>query len=537
MALADVVVDALTGTDGLSVADVVRAVKAAGGAGVSRSAVERLLADDPRFRSDDVLGRTRWTVDPAVVVDDAAATVPPVDAARPLDGLDLRDWQVAAFADWVAAGCRGVIEAITGAGKTRLAIAAVRVALSRGGVALVMVPTLDLQEQWVKELRALVPTARIGRLGGGGADDLSGHDVVVATPHSAATVPVVPDDGVLGLLVADEAHRYGAPTWGEALRDAFAMRLALTATYERNDDGLAEVLGPYFGGVVHGYGYAQAARDGVIAPFRVAVVGTALDDAEREGFDAADTAAKRARRVLVSDHRFPRDPRETIRVAAATLAEADAGARPRHDPAVRAAGEYLRWLRARRDVAANAAGKLTVLGQLAPSLHGRRTLVFCDTIDQAELAVRRIAASGGPLAETMHSDLPGDKRRIRMAQFRNGNLPVVVAPRVLDEGVDVPDADVAIVLATFRSRRQMVQRLGRVLRVKDDGRHAHLVVVYATDTLEDPARGAHEDFLGEVTAVAASVDHLDSDRDPDGVVTWLVGASPDAGGVDHGQMA
>ena len=209
MALADVVVDALTGTDGLSVADVVRAVKAAGGAGVSRSAVERLLADDPRFRSDDVLGRTRWTVDPAVVVDDAAATVPPVDAARPLDGLDLRDWQVAAFADWVAAGCRGVIEAITGAGKTRLAIAAVRVALSRGGVALVMVPTLDLQEQWVKELRALVPTARIGRLGGGGADDLSGHDVVVATPHSAATVPVVPDDGVLGLLVADEAHRYG----------------------------------------------------------------------------------------------------------------------------------------------------------------------------------------------------------------------------------------------------------------------------------------------------------------------------------------
>ena len=332
---------------------------------------------------------------------------------------------------------------------------------------------------------------------------------------------MAPDDGVLGLLVADEAHRYGAPTWAAALRDDFAMRLALTATYERNDDGLEDVLGPYFGGVVHGYGYVEAARDGVIAPFRVGLVGTALDDHEREAFDAADPAARRARRVLVADHRAPRHPVETIRAAAALVADADRGARGHGDADVRAAREYLRWLRARRDVAANAAGKLDVLATLAPSLHGRRTLVFCDTVEQAELAAKRVVASGGPLAETLHGQLADERRRIRMAQFRNGNLPVVVAPRVLDEGVDVPDADVAIVLAAFRSRRQMVQRLGRVLRVKDDGREARLVVVFATDTLEDPDRGAHEVFLDEVLPVARGVDRLDADADPDGVRSWL----------------
>lgn len=522
MALHAVIADVLADEPaGLGVAELVRAVRTAGGTGVSRAAVERALTGDPSFRAVTELGRTRWVVDTGQVVRAEADRGTPVDATRPLDGLDLREWQVAAFADWVSGGCRGVVEAITGSGKTRLAVAAVRVALSRGGVALVLVPTLDLQDQWVAELRRLVPHARVGRLGGGHDDDLSGHHVVVATPHSAAQVPVVPDDGALGLLVADEAHRYGAPTWAAALRDDFAMRLALTATYERTDDGVVDVLGPYFGSVVHGYGYAQAAADGVIAPFRVGLVATALDDGEREAFDTADAAARRARRVLVADHRVPRHPVETIRAAATLVAEAQRGARGRDDGDVRAAREYLRWLRARRDVAATAAGKLDVLARVAASLHGRRTLVFCDTVDQAELAARRIVASGGPLAETLHGGLADDRRRIRMHQFRNGNLPVVVAPRVLDEGVDVPDADVAVVLAAFRSRRQMVQRLGRVLRVKDDGREARLVVVFASDTLEDPGRGAHEAFLDEILPVARGVDRLDADADPRAVADWL----------------
>lgn len=522
MVLRAVIADVLADVpDGLSVAEVVRAVRAAGGTGVSRTAVERVLAADPAFAAATELGRTRWVVDTDELATVEALSDPPVDGARPLEGLDLREWQVAAFADWVSGGCRGVVEAITGSGKTRLAVAAVRVALSRGGVALVLVPTLDLQDQWVVELRRLVPRARVGRLGGGHGDDLSDHHVVVATPHSAAQVPVVPDDGELGLLVADEAHRYGAPTWAAALRDDFAMRLALTATYERTDDGVVDVLGPFFGSVVHGYGYEQAAADGVIAPFRVGLVATALDDGERESFDAADAAARRARRVLVADHRVPRHPVETIRAAAALVADAERGVRRRDDADVRAAREYLRWLRARRDVAANAAGKLDVVGRLAPSLHGRRTLVFCDTVDQAELAARRIVEAGGPLAETLHGGLADDRRRIRMHQFRNGNLPVVVAPRVLDEGVDVPDADVAVVLAAFRSRRQMVQRLGRVLRVKDDGREARLVIVFATDTLEDPGRGAHEAFLDEILPVARGVDRLDADTDPQAVADWL----------------
>jgi superfamily II DNA or RNA helicase len=173
---------------------------------------------------------------------------------------------------------------------------------------------------------------------------------------------------------------------------------------------------------------------------------------------------------------------------------------------IAAARAFLSALRTRRDVAAQARAKMAVVERLAPRLaaDGTRTLVFTDTVEQAERAARALRA-GGVAAEEIHGDLPKDRRRIRLAQFRKGNLQAVVAPRVLDEGVDVPDAELAVVLAAFRTRRQMIQRLGRVLRLKPDDRAATLVIAYAIDTREDPDYGAQEDFLAEVTDVARSI--------------------------------
>ncbi|MFT5224083.1 MAG: superfamily II DNA or RNA helicase, partial [Glaciecola sp.] len=503
---------------------------------VSRAAIERQLASDMRFVNDGGGLHARWSLDAAADSLDASARAgsgprmhraelaPPVSIERPLDGLDLRTWQIDAFVAWAGADCRGVVEAVTGTGKTRLAIAAVRACLARGGRALVIAPTLDLVEQWTKELRRLVPGASIGRLGAGQADDLYEHHIVVATPHSAAAVPVDVPPGCVGLLVADEAHRYGAPTWAVALRDAFTMRLALTATYERNDDGVEDVLGPYFGSVVFSYGFAEAARDDVIAPFRVAFVGTDLDPIEREAYDAHDKRAKELFRAVRGSGGFPHDPRKAIAAAAALIARADGGGSANRQQVI-LAKQWLSALRARREVAANAAGKVDLVRQLGPVLAGRRTLVFTDTVAQAELAARQLSM-WGLRAEEVHGDLPKDKRKIRLAQFANGNLDAVAAPRVLDEGVDVPDADVAIVLAAFRTRRQMIQRLGRVLRRKDDGREAILVIAYAKGTREDPAQGAHEDFLDEVITVAQVVETLDIDNDPEAVLAFVSRDSP-----------
>lgn len=85
------------------------------------------------------------------------------------------------------------------------------------------------------------------------------------------------------------------------------------------------------------------------------------------------------------------------------------------------------------------------------------------------------------------------------------------APRVLDEGIDVPAADLAVIVGASRTRRQMVQRMGRVLRVKVDGRLARFAVLFAESTVEDPQNGAHEGFVAEVTSIAAAVRRFPSE--------------------------
>jgi superfamily II DNA or RNA helicase len=503
-------------------------VRARGGAGVSRAAVERCLHGDPAFDQDtEAPGRPRWRLAARTSGDGHGDAAPndggsgPAETRAHLDALDLRPWQAEALAAWSATG-RGVVEAVTGTGKTRLAVAAARIVLDRGGRVLVLVPTLELQDQWARALREVLPGVSIGRLGGGGDADLYDHDVVLATPHSAASLPLEPPPGRLGLLVADEAHRYGAPTWGAALGDAFQLRLALTATFERNDEGVADVLAPYFGEVVTRYGFDRAVADGTVAPFAIAIASVALSDEERAAYDSADRRVRQLRRELVGSLGMPKEPRALLAAVAAVVADGEAGGRD--GPQVRACREYLVRIRERRDVTATAAGKLAVCRAVAPVLRGGRSLVFTDTVEQAEDAARLLVA-GGVAAEIVHGQLPTERRRIRLAQFRRGRIDTLVAPRVLDEGVDVPDADVAVVLASFRTRRQLIQRLGRVLRTKADGREARLVLAVAADTAEDPDHGGHDGFLTEVRDVAREVTRLDVDADPGSLTTWLGGTA------------
>ena len=496
-----------------SITELLATVRARGGARISRAALERCLRDDPACVGVEELGRIRWCLDADVVAAEGAlGDGPPVDrevSRAGLDALELRDWQAAALAAWSAPG-RGVVEAVTGSGKTRLALAAVRLVVERGGVALVLVPTLGLQDQWVRELRPVVPAVRVGRLGGGRADDLDRHAVLVATPQSAAGLPIEPPLGVPGLLVADEAHRFGAATWAEALKPGFALRLALTATFEREDDGIVDVLAPYFGDVVHRYDYADAARDGTIAPFDVTLVGVPLTAAERERHDVLDARVRRLTGGFISGGGLPRDPRALIAALSAIVGDADRTGRD--GPQVRAAREYLSVVRERRAVAAGAARKPDVVAAMAPALSRHRTLVFTDTVEQAEAVVTSLRRGGAPAA-TVHGELDDRQRRSRLARFGRGELVALAAPRVLDEGVDLPDADVALALSAFRTRRHLVQRLGRVLRLKPDGRAAHLVLLHATGTLEDPARGGHHGFLAQIDGVARSREDIELPED------------------------
>ena len=104
-------------------------------------------------------------------------------------------------------------------------------------------------------------------------------------------------------------------------------------------------------------------------------------------------------------------------------------------------------------------------------------------------------------------------RRVILDDLRTRRLDAVAAPRVLDEGIDVPDANLGIVMSASRTRRQMIQRMGRILRRKRPGVAARFVIMFAKDTLEDPANRMDRDgFLDEIERISDAAGVFDADH-------------------------
>ena len=409
---------------------------------------------------------------------------------------ELYRWQLDALVSWLRCGRRGVVEAVTGSGKTDVAIAAIADALRRGRFVLVVVPSRVLMEQWHGRLTAALPGARIGRLGDSGKDDSSSCDVLIATRHSAAARRPVPPEGAGGLLIADECHGLGGGTLRRAMLRAYEERLGLTATLERSDDGVAELLVPYFGGICHRYGFEQAIADGVCAPPRVAFVGVELSVTERAEYAATEQRLVNNRQHLRAVPGMPLEPFGDFLAAVAYLAERDAGADGR------AAREYLDAFSKRRDIVAQSSGKYELLGGLASAIRDADgALVFTETVRAANHAINRL----DPLVsiELITGSTTRRQRREILDDLRVRRLDAVAAPRVLDEGVDVPDANLGIVMSASRTRRQMIQRMGRILRRKQPGIAARFVIMFAKDTLEDPTQRSERDgFLDEIERIS-----------------------------------
>ncbi len=501
MTMVDEVARVLEQAPGRSAREVRDALRAGGRVSVTVADVARLLDRFPaRFRADDT-DRARWWP-----VERRAAGRGGVEPRRePCTPTGWSGspapyrWQVEALAAWRRQGGRGVIEAVTGTGKTMLGVATARVELSGGGQVCVLVPTTELLRQWRGVLAEHLPGhTSVGLLGGGHHDSLGHHDVLVAVVNSAREADLAPRRPG-GLLVADECHRYGSEGNRLALEARFARRLGLSATYARADDGHLAWLDPYFGTTCFRMGYRRAIDDGVTARFTVALVGVELAAAERGAYDELSEAMASARARLLASGLVPAEPIGACLEAISRLARAGDG------ELAATARLYLWAMQERRRLLAETPAKTDALRGLAPALaRADRVIVFTQSIAAAERAAATLAAEG-LRAATVHSGLDPRSRRSALDRFGAGELDVLAAPQVLDEGVDVPAADVAVILAASLSRRQMVQRMGRVLRRKPDGRLARFVIVSVEGTVEDPARGAHGCFLDEVTAVADSV--------------------------------
>jgi superfamily II DNA or RNA helicase len=345
--------------------------------------------------------------------------------------VELRPYQEAALGAWDLAGRRGTAVLPTGSGKTRLAIAAI----ARGGVpALCMVPTRVLLDQWTHTLHELLGFTP-GQLG----DGEHRVDAVTVATFESGWRHMHRLGNRFGLLVVDEAHHFGTGMRDEALdMCTAAWRLGLTATKPGGQAAarLDELVGP----VVYELRIDDLAGE-FLAPFENVVLHLDLTCDERNQYEALMATFGDTMR------RFKRfAPNATWDDFAKAAARTDEGRR-----AIAA------WHRARR-ITAFPSAKRAMVGTLLDRHRSSRTIVF--TADNPTA----YAISRAHLIMPLTCDIKRKERERMLSLFREGKIRALVSAQVLNEGLDVPDADVGIIVAGSRGEREHVQRVGRVLR-------------------------------------------------------------------------
>lgn len=375
--------------------------------------------------------------------------------------------QSEALTAWIAAGRKGVVVLPTAAGKTYLAQMAMQ---STERSTLIVVPTLDLMHQWFAHLKAAFPDTEVGLLGGGSRDKTP---LLVATYDSAA-IHAETLGNQYGLVVFDECHHLPSDFNRSIAELTIApYRLGLTATPDRTDGKHAD-LDTLIGAVVY-HKTAEDLAGTALAPHQVVQIKVKLSPQERDRYDIL----LKTRNDFLQSHHLRLGSLQGWQRFVQASAQSQAGRRA------------MLAHREARDIALGTEGKLRILADLLAQHYPDPTLVF--TTDNA--TVYRISQS--LLIPAITHQTPVKERHDILTRFRNGDYRTLVTSHVLNEGVDVPEAKVAIILSGTASQREFIQRLGRVLRKgQDPGKLARLYEVVAEQTSEEAMSDRRK---GEIT--------------------------------------
>ncbi len=381
--------------------------------------------------------------------DQAAAFLKP---DRISSSFKLREYQELALKTWTNGGSRGVVVLPTGAGKTILAVKAIEKLQCS---TLVLVPTIVLVEQW-RSVLGQAFDMEIGALGGGDNDI---RPITVST-YDSASLRARSLGNLFEFIVFDEVHHLTGPTIRRiAERYIAPHRLGLTATLPREEaylDVIHELVGPknYQIGVDDLAGTHLA--DYTVKTVRLPLTGYEKAEYEKQYEIYRSFLRKRGIKI-----RSPRDYMSLVK-------------RTGRDPEAR------RAITARTqamDIAYNSDSKVAYLKSLLKANPDEKALIFTR---QNKLVYR---LSREMLIPAITHRTPREEREEILRRFHSGEYRRVLTSRVLDEGVDVPDASIAVILSGSGSNRQFVQRLGRILR-PGPGKQAVLFELVSAETAE-----------------------------------------------------
>ena len=401
------------------------------------------------------------------------------------DGL--RDYQQTCVDDWFQAGCRGTFALATGTGKTVIALAAaLRFAEehARNGestLVLIVVPTKDLAEQWQRNARSFGFQTTICNSGKPDwPNDLQLAISGLQGSEPGAWCAIVTADTITGdrwkrlsgrieslygnlLVVGDEMHSLGTRRRLSGLPNRGGPsdgRIGLSATPRRhNDEGGTEELLDYFGTIVARIDIAEAIQLGALTPYIYNPVVVRLDEDEQEKFDELSREIGKAWQASAGDKE------KFYRIAGKHL------------------GDRTRLQSHAKEKTQKGLELVTEKGEAKYQIlyvgEGAHPLTAVNQMDYFVEKLRK----ANMMVNKYDYRTSADQRHMSLDMFRNGDLDVLVAMRCLDEGIDIPEARIGVILASTQNPRQFVQRRGRLLRNAPGKRSAELA-----DVLCLPAR-------------------------------------------------
>lgn len=396
-----------------------------------------------------------------IIKDFIRTKTPYEDRARAYDTFDFsiklqiepRPYQQQAIDEWKRHERCGVVILPTGAGKSLVA----QMAIERTGRStLIVVPTIDLMNQWYDLLLSSFQ-AEVGLIGGGYYE----VGALTITTYASAFRFMERLGNQFGLLIFDECHHLPSSIYRYAAELSIApFRLGLTATPERADGeerSLHQLIGPIL--------YRREAQEMAgeyLADYRIVRLNVRLSTKERALYQSERNIFRRFLNDKGINFSDPTGWQTFIKLSA------------RSEEGRRAMLAY----RESKRVALGTDSKLRVLADLLLRHKKERTLIFTAENEM----VYRISEKFLIPAITHQTGIK--ERREWLEAFNQGNVLALATSKVLNEGVNIPEATVAIILSGSGSTREHIQRLGRILRKQPD-KEAILYEVIASETTEE----------------------------------------------------
>ena len=414
--------------------------------------------------------------------------------------VNLYTWQQSCIKAWLEHQSRGIVQVVTGAGKTILALYAARALQQRLQKKLnivIIVPKTFLIGQWKSNLLSHQKELGISRndIGWVHGNHHQPHTkpimlyVVNSARYSLSTTlhSLLSNDEPV-LVIADECHHYAS----EENRKIFSFLSALDAEKQCNYyalglsatpmvNGFSQYLVPNLGPLFFTYGFNEAMQDQVINQAVIYNIELTMTEEQSEQYDELSGRISSTLRRLNKAVPYLKKLK-----GSAFFLEIQHLCTSKEPSIADTANALLAYFHQRRALVYEAPQRIACTLDLIALLESRsKIIIFGERISQSEELYDILKRRYPNQVVQYHSELGETARTLALERYRSGEARIMVSCKALDEGLDIPSADVGILLATTSEQRQRVQRLGRILRRQSGKGKASLFYLEIGETVEE----------------------------------------------------